>query len=82
MPKDFLLSSEDLPACRYYKDTNGTEKPCPGPFWWEVSKMKTLLGELRFPTLSKLMAGLLTIPCSNADAERGFSIFKLTRCQT
>ena len=41
----------------------------------------------RFPTLFKLMAGLLTIPCSNADAERGFSILnehvvRKTQCVT
>ena len=36
--------------------------------------MKTFCGELRFPKLYRLMAGLLSIPCSNADAERGFSI--------
>ena len=74
---DFLLSPPgDLPSVRYYKDCSQTEKPRPGPFWWEVSKMKTLLGELRFPNLAKLMAGLLSIPCSNADAERGFSILR------
>ncbi len=38
--------------------------------------MKTLLGEYRFPKLAKLMAGLLSIPCSNADSERGFSILR------
>ena len=26
--------------------------------------------------LHQLMAGLLTIPCSNADAERGFSVLR------
>ena len=71
---DFCLSPPgEFPSIRYYKDCSGTEKPRPGPFWWEVSKMKTLLGELRFPNLGKLMLGLLSIPCSNADAERGFS---------
>ena len=73
---DFLLSPMDLPPLRYYKDCNGEEKPRPGPFWWEVGKMKTLLGEYRFPNLAKLMAGLLSIPCSNADSERGFSILR------
>ncbi len=73
---DFVLSPSDLPPLMYYKDCDGTDKPRPGPFWWEVGKMKTLLGESRFPKLAKLMAGLLSIPCSNADSERGFSILR------
>ncbi len=36
----------------------------------------TLSGELRFPNLYRLMAGLLSIPCSNADAECGFSVLR------
>ena len=58
---EFLLSPEDLPALRYYKDCNGVEKPRPGLFWWEVGKIKTLLGELRFTNLAKLMAELLRV---------------------
>lgn len=73
---DFTLSPGDLPSPTYYKDCSGTEKPRPWPFWWKVSKIKTLLQEPRFPNLAKLMAGLLSIPCSNADAERGFSILR------
>ena len=45
-------------------------------FLIKVGKMKTLDGELRFPSLFRLMAGLLTIPASNADSERGFSILR------
>ena len=41
-----------------------------------VGKIKTLSGEPRSSKLHQLMAGLLTIPCSNADAERGFSVLK------
>ena len=52
------------------------EKPRPGLFWWEVGTIKTLLGELRFANLAKLMAGLLAICSSNADSERGFSILR------
>ena len=73
---DFLLSPEDLPALRYCKDCNEVEKLRPGLFWWEVGKIKTLLVELRFANLAKLMAGLLAIPSSNADSERGFSILR------
>ena len=54
---DFLLSPQDHPALRYYKDCNEVEKLRPGHFWWEVGKIKTLLEELRFANLAKLMAG-------------------------
>ena len=54
---DFLLSPEDLPALRYYKDCNEVEKLHPVLFWWEVGKIKTLLGGLRFANLAKLIAG-------------------------
>ena len=41
-----------------------------------VGKIKTLSGEPRSSKLHQLMAGLLTIPCSNADAERGFLVLR------
>ena len=69
---DFVLSPEDLPVLRYYKDCNGVEKPRPGLFWWEVGKIKILLGELRFANLANLMAGLLAILSSNATLKVGF----------
>ena len=43
---------------------------------WLFGGKKTLLGELRFADLAKLMTGLLAIPSSNADSERGFSILR------
>ena len=70
---DFTLSPEDHPSVLMYKTPTG-DKPRAGVFWCEISKLRTLDGELRFPSLAKLMAGLLTIPASNADSERGFSI--------
>ena len=33
-------------------------------------------GQPRFPILSKLMMGLLSIPASNADSEHGFSMLR------
>ena len=47
--------------------------------WWEVSKLKALDGEMRFPCLVKLMTGHLTIPVSNADSERAFSTLRYIR---
>lgn len=73
---DFLLSPNDIPKPDTYHVSKTSEKPCAGSFWCKVGKIKTLEGELRFGTLCRLMAGLLTIPCSNADAERGFSILR------
>ena len=70
---DFTLSPEYLPDTSLYKSVSG-EKPRAGEFWMEVGKMKTLDGELRFPSLFRLMARLLTIPASNADSERGLSM--------
>ena len=41
--------------------------------------MVTIYGQPRFPSLYKLMIGLLTIPASNADSERGFSVLRKIR---
>ena len=49
-------------------------KPRVGRFWPEVSNIKTLDGRNRFSMLCHLIFGLLSIPCFNADSERGFSI--------
>ena len=45
-------------------------------FWWQVGQMKTMDGEARSGRLYQLMSGLLCIPSSNADAERGFSVLR------
>lgn len=42
-----------------------------GAFLHETSKW-----ELRFPSLATLMAGVLSIPPSNADSEEGFSMLR------
>ena len=69
---DYTLSPDDLPTPLTYNAVGHTKKECAGPYWWEVGKMKTLSGETRFPNLYKLMAGLLCIPCSNADVIEDF----------
>ena len=71
---DFKLSPAEHPQVATHKSSTNDDKPQAGLFWKEVSKMKTFDGEMRFPLLVKLMAGLLTIPCSNADSERGFPV--------
>ena len=73
---DFTISPSELPSVVEYKAADGTMKPRIGLFWSEVGKMTTLDGQPRFKHLHKLMAGLLSIPVSNADSERGFSMLR------
>lgn len=73
---DFKLSPDDLPSIVKYKAADGVMRPRADLFWCEVSKMTILVGESRFDLLHRLMAGLLSIPVSNADSERGFSMLR------
>ena len=74
--QDFQLSPSDLPSTSNYKAADGVMRPRVGLYWTEVGKLSTLEGQPRFPFLCKLMAALLSIPASNADSERGFSILR------
>ena len=71
---DFQLSPDDLPSSESYKAADDSEKPCVGLFWCQVVKLTTLDGQLRFALLFKLMSGLLSISCSNADSEWKFTL--------
>ena len=84
---DFILSPSEIqplvttysayePSFNEYRAGEKVEKPCPGAFWHKIAQMRSLDGKQRFPLLYKLMAGLLTIPSSNADSERGFSMLR------
>ena len=73
---DYILSPSDLPSIQAYSACDSTKKACAGRFGWEIGPMKTFSGEARFPNLYKLLAGLLSIPASNADSERGFSTLR------
>lgn len=73
---DFSISPADLPTPGMYHASDGTTKPRVGSFWWEVGKLQTADGKQRFAKLYQLMVGLLCIPCSNADSERGFSVLR------
>jgi hypothetical protein len=44
--------------------------------WHLISKMKNAEGVLKFASLAKVMQGILTIPHSNAECERIFSIVR------
>ena len=73
---DFKLSPAELPTPDTYKSATGDDKPKPGRYWKEVSRMRTFDGEMRFPLLVKLITRLMSIPSSNADSEQGFSILR------
>ena len=74
--KDYQLNPNDLPTVHTYKAADGTEKSRVGLYWSEVGRMTIFDGKERFGQLFKLMSGLLSIPCSNADSERGFSVLR------
>lgn len=44
--------------------------------WGDVIAMKTPLGVLRFAYLGRVMAAVLSLPHSNADCERAFSMVR------
>ncbi len=73
---DFQLSPANLPSPSVYKAADCTERPRVGSFWSAVERIRTLDGKSRFSKLCMLMYGLLSIPCSNADSERGFSMLR------
>ena len=74
--QDFKLSPGDLPSVVKYKAADGVMRSKAGLFWSEIKKMTTLDGQPRFTLLHQLMTGLLSIPISNADSERGFSMLR------
>ena len=73
---DFKLCPAELPTPDTYKSATGDDKPRPGRYWKEVSRMRTFDGEMRFPLLVKLITESMSIPSSNADSEWGFSILR------
>ena len=73
---DFKLSPAELLTPDTYKSATGDDKPRPGRYWKEVSRMRTFDGGMRFSLLVKLITGLMSFPSSNADSERGFSILR------
>ena len=73
---EFTLSPLDHPVVETYNSATGDQKPKAGMFLFKVGRIMTLDGQQRFPLFARLMADLLSIPCSNADSERGFSILR------
>ena len=73
---DYTLSPADLPTPQEYIAAGKTKKIRIGKYWWEVGKIACLDGQPKFPALCKIVMGLLSIPASNANSERGFSILR------
>ena len=71
-----FLDPNDLPSC------SATIAIDVDSFWGSVSKMTNTSGEHRFPTVSKLMTSLLSLPHTNADVERIFSQVVLIKTKT
>ena len=70
-----LASSAEMPSVnRDDGKPTKSEELC--TYWQEIGNMKTLQGENRFPCLVLLAQCLLSLPVSNADTERVFSIVR------
>ena len=52
-----------------------------GKVWGAIGRLVKCDGDLKFPILSKVAKAVLTIPHSNADSERIFSIDKKNKIQ-
>ena len=70
-----LASSAVMPSVRR-DDGKPTKSKELCAYWQEVGNMKTLQGEYSFPCLVLLAKCLLSLPVSNADTERVFSIVR------
>ena len=63
---DYILSPSDLPTVEEYTGADKVKSHRVGRYRWEVGIIFTLAVECRFPSLTKLMMGLLSISASNA----------------
>ena len=67
---DLQLMEDDAINCK----VDG--RPRLDAIWGGVISLKTALGDTRFPALGQVMAALLSLPHSNADCERAFSMVR------
>jgi hypothetical protein len=87
VPKDQLDQLEEefmefqiTPALELPSFSEGTR---PDVFWGEVTAMRNRITNTpRFPLLSKIVRAMMTIPNSNADCERIFSMVKKIQTDT
>ena len=65
-----------LLLCRRHQDGHQDGRQVPHHVWADILAMKTPLGVNRLPLMATVMAPLLSLPHSNADVERLFSILR------
>ncbi len=74
---DFMMMEEnDIPALVKELEENGECKLRSDVIWNHINYMKGLDGQKRFSRLSKIALLVLTIPHSNAEEERVFSMIR------
>ena len=56
-------------------EEGGVRKPV-DRYWAEMMGPRTAMGELHFHTLTQVMVAVLSLPHSNADCERSFSVVR------
>ena len=70
-----LVSAEELPATSTEARNSARNKELCS-YWQGIGKLTTLDGSVQFPYLASLAKCLLSLPHSNADTERVFSIVR------
>ena len=74
---DFLIIILSSHRYRIDRDVDELEKVLDiGKAWGCIGKLVNCDGNFKYPTLTKVAKAILTIPHSNADSERVFSIVK------
>ena len=56
-------------------EEDGVRKPV-DRYWAEVMGRRTAMGQLRIRVLTQVMVAVLSLPHSNADCERSFSVVR------
>ena len=71
-----LLPSSTLPSVVQGSEGQPIKSEEVCAYWQHIGRMTTLDGAARFPNLSRLAKCVLTLPVSNAETERVFSIVR------
>ena len=71
-----LLPSSSLPSPVGNDNSEQSKNDELCAYWQQIGKMTTLGSTARFPNLSRLAKCILSLPVSNADTERVFSIVR------
>lgn len=73
---DYVLTSSTVLPSVHRDEGEPTKSAELCAYWQAIGDIKTLQGEARFPSLVSLAKCLLSLPVSNADTERVFSIVR------